>query len=321
MTGAPVVDLRLALSFDAARLQRDLAALTAAQGRVELERGYHQGSWSAINLIAPGGDAALVNGVDPTSQPPRPTAALARAPYLADVLDAIPAPACLARILFLAPGSRIDEHCDPPVNFQTGQLRLHVPLRTHPDVVMTIGGKRVDWREGELWWADFSLPHAVHNDSPIDRAHLVVDTAITEAVLRLFPADFVAAQHSLGITLFESSPALDEATLRNRQCEFDFQRFTFPTPRPSAGLGAIRLEDGKLALYLDGARAFELFALTDREFGLVGWPAGMRLVYELNSDRISALAFEIRGLPAFPTFVPTQAPAIAVRRIPVQLRR
>jgi hypothetical protein len=314
------VALRLALAFDPARLRRDLDALTAAQRRIELDRGYHDGSWSAINLISPGGDAELVNGIDPTSQPPRPTAALAHAPYLGDVLAAMAAPIGLARVLFLAPGARIAEHCDPPVNFQTGQLRLHVPLRTHPDVVMTIAGRRVDWREGELWWADFSQPHAVRNDSPIDRAHLVVDTAITEPVLRLFPDDFVAAQRRTGITMHESSPELDEATLRSRQCEFEFPRFTFPTPRPSAGTGAIRLEAGKLALYLNGARAFELFALSEREFGLVGWPPGMRLVYDLTGDRIAALAFEIRGLPQFPTFVPTGAPAIAVRRIGMRLR-
>ena len=112
----------------------ELATLVAQFGHKELAGGYHRGSWAGIALISGGGRVDFVDSYAfaTSDAGPRPTEALFRAPYLREILESLDAPKSSARILFLSAGSRINEHKDPPINFQTGMLRLHLPLVTHP---------------------------------------------------------------------------------------------------------------------------------------------------------------------------------------------
>ena len=59
---------------------------------------------------------------------------LARCPYLRQVLAAFTCPLRSVRLMRLAPGSRIMEHCDPGLDIDHATVRLHVPVTTNPDV-------------------------------------------------------------------------------------------------------------------------------------------------------------------------------------------
>lgn len=70
---------------------------------------------------------------------------------------------------------------DKAAGTRPGQvIRIHVPLRTHPDVTMSCWA--LDGTEsayhlpvGTAWYLDARKPHAVTNASPVDRVHLTVD--------------------------------------------------------------------------------------------------------------------------------------------------
>lgn len=312
--------IRLSPRYDVQRLRSDLRGILAACSPTELEHGYHDGSWAGIALVAAGGRADPNSFAFNTSDAaPGPTEVLARAPYLGEVLASIDAPKSTVRILRLSRGSRIHPHRDPPANFQTGLLRLHLPIVTHPDVTMILAGRPAHWGEGELWWGDFSRVHSVENNSPIDRMHLVMDCAITEALLSLFPEPFVAAQRRLGVTMHAEPCALPASALRQFECSFHVPRFTLPSAAMMSGTARLQLDGDVLRLYLDGEPRFALVPLSPFELGLRGWPTGMRLVFELEDQRVKSLTLEVRGMPRVSTFLPTNDPQLPLQRIPLRL--
>jgi hypothetical protein len=70
--------------------------------------------------------------------------------------------------------SSIDEHTDEGVHIARTH-RIHVPLRTHPHVVMRINGVPHHLALGHAYEVDNLLPHAVENPSTRDRVHLIFD--------------------------------------------------------------------------------------------------------------------------------------------------
>jgi SAM-dependent methyltransferase/uncharacterized protein YbaR (Trm112 family) len=87
----------------------------------------------------------------------------------------------------LEPGGGVHEHRDISGGLSMGVLRLHVPLRTHPDVEFVVDGVRVSMREGETWHLDTTYPHRVANHSHVDRVHLIVDLEATPQIRGLLP--------------------------------------------------------------------------------------------------------------------------------------
>ena len=112
---------------------------------------------------------------DPTAVHWKDTALMARCPALADAVSRVRCTVNSARLMALGPGSLIREHRDHALGLADGAARLHLPVATGPGVTFMLAGKRVDMREGELWYLDFSQPHAVRNDGECERVHLVMD--------------------------------------------------------------------------------------------------------------------------------------------------
>lgn len=172
---------RLSARFDVVPLQADLAALADAPWTPHFNDGDHDGRWSGLPLRAPRDGDPLV----PAALPPEafgPTAWLARAPALAAVLATLPWPMRSARLLRLDPGGFVREHCDPGLGLDDGEARLHVPITTHARAFFYVDGRRAPMREGELWYADVSRRHRVHNLGDTPRVHLVVDALATPAL-------------------------------------------------------------------------------------------------------------------------------------------
>jgi quercetin dioxygenase-like cupin family protein len=52
-------------------------------------------------------------------------------------------------------------------------------------VEFLLQGRRIEMREGEAWYLDLNLPHAVANRGRTDRIHLVVDCVVNDWVRAL----------------------------------------------------------------------------------------------------------------------------------------
>ena len=93
------------------------------------------------------------------------------------------------RLLRLKAGSHIREHRDYRLGYEDGEVRLHIPVVTNPDVAFFLAGERVIMAAGECWYLNVNLPHRVDNYSTTDRTHLVVDCVVNEWLTALFSVE------------------------------------------------------------------------------------------------------------------------------------
>lgn len=178
---------RIPLSFDAARLQADLAQIPATDWIPHFNSQYHDGGWSGAALRAIGGAHTRLYS-DPLADRGAyaDTPLLARCPGFREALAAFKCPLQSVRLLKIAAGCGIKEHTDYNLGFEDGEIRLHIPVTTNPDVDFYLDGRRLVMNEAECWYLDFNLPHRVHNRGTTDRIHLVIDCAVDEWIRSLF---------------------------------------------------------------------------------------------------------------------------------------
>ena len=123
---------------------------------------------------------------DPTRTDFADTEAMAQCSSVPELLASIPGRLESVRFLRLAAGSVIHEHRDPGLSVEEGAFRLHIPVRTNPEVEFLVGGQSMQMAEGECWYVNFDLPHSLVNRGTNDRVHLVVDGLVDDAVLDWF---------------------------------------------------------------------------------------------------------------------------------------
>lgn len=187
-TAAPSIPerLRLPLRFDAARLQEDLGRLSPEDWVPHFNKGYYQGEWSGVALRAIGGNPLKLYP-DPTAPEAfADTPMLARLPAVREALGVFACPLLSARLLKLAAGARIREHRDYNLGYADGEVRIHIPITSNPEVEFHLSGQRVPFSTGECWYLDFNLPHRVENRGSTDRVHLVVDCVLDDWLRALF---------------------------------------------------------------------------------------------------------------------------------------
>lgn len=297
---------RLSQGYDEDLLRRDLDNLRGLP-RAPQAGPYHDGEWTGLTLYEQGGD--LPDEPYPWLRHYGPTHALARAPYLAEVLSSVDCPKLLVRLLTLPPDAEIGVHSDAGSNFQFGSVRLHVPIVTHEDVIMVIDGERVHWRPGELWWGDFSRPHWLRNDSSVTRVHLVIDVQPNDFLLDLFPAELLAAQRSVGTGISTYRAPLPparrtDAELAAFRCQFALPSALTPLFGHGAGLRELTRDgdavcepaDGVLVVSLGGRPAFALERVGERVFTVIGQPAGVFAEFD-DARRPTVVEFVVRGVP------------------------
>jgi len=176
---------RLPLVCDVAGLQADLDAVAPSQWHAHFNTGYYDGDWSGVPLREqPGIHVPLY--ADPTRTDFADTEALKRCASVPALLASIPGRLESVRFLRLAAGSVIHEHRDPGLRVEEGVYRLHIPVRTNPDVEFLVGSRAMQMTEGECWYVNFDLPHSLVNRGTSDRVHLVVDGVVDDAVLEWF---------------------------------------------------------------------------------------------------------------------------------------
>jgi hypothetical protein len=270
----PLVAARFIQTYDVDRLKQDLAALDGTPWVPQPSPHLHDGDWVGLSLFSRGGRPETAYGTELTTDPYEPTDALRLTPYFREVLDSLPCPKGACRLLLLPPGAVIKPHRDDGMSLRTGMLRIHLPIVTHPDVVFLLGGHRCDWREGELWYGDFSREHEVQNRSPVTRVHMVLDVTVTDALVRMLPEEFVERQRRVGLTVHRDDRA-GAADLDRFACDFAIPPGVVPRFLTGGGDGSIRVDGGRLVLVVDGRVLAALEPRGPKALGVVNMPPGV----------------------------------------------
>ncbi|MCW8331528.1 aspartyl/asparaginyl beta-hydroxylase domain-containing protein [Photobacterium sp. SDRW27] len=100
---------------------------------------------------------------------------LSSCPELHAFLKQLCCPILSVRLMRLRPGAVIAPHRDHGLCVSQGQARLHLCLQTDPDVEFIVAGESVHMAEGELWYLNADLEHAVYHRGKVDRIHVVID--------------------------------------------------------------------------------------------------------------------------------------------------
>jgi mannose-6-phosphate isomerase-like protein (cupin superfamily) len=183
---------RLPLTFDAAALLAEVAAIPREGWVAHFNAGYHDGGWEGIALRSVGGDARRLHPDPRRNDDSRDTELMAGCPRIAAALRRFQCPTRAVRLLRLGAGAVIREHRDDDLRFEEGEARLHVPLVTSPDVEFYVDNVRVIMEPGECWYLNLSLPHRVQNRGALERIHLVIDCQVN---------DWLIAQLGAGTTV------------------------------------------------------------------------------------------------------------------------
>ncbi len=181
-----VAHCKLPMTFDVARLQADLAGIGPEEWTPHFNTSYYDGLWSGVALrTTEGAHVALYP--DPSKKTYVDLEVLQRCPYIGEVLAQFQCPLQLVRLLKLAPGSNIKEHRDYNLSYEDGEVRVHIPIQTNPDVEFAVAGQPLPMSEGDCWYINFNLPHRIHNRGGSDRVHLVIDCVLNDWLRGMFP--------------------------------------------------------------------------------------------------------------------------------------
>jgi hypothetical protein len=178
------------LAFDAGALAEELGLLPPRAWTPHFNRALYDGDWSGVALRSVAGQESQLYP-DPTATDFADTAFLASCPALAGALAQVRCPLTSVRLLALGSGATIAEHRDYRLGFDDGEVRLHVPIVTDPEVEFVLDGRRVALGPGECWYLNLNLPHRVANRSPRRRVHLVIDCVVDDWLR----AQFQTAMH------------------------------------------------------------------------------------------------------------------------------
>jgi hypothetical protein len=167
--------IRLPLEFDADTLAAEVAELGADEWVPHFNAAYYEGDWSGVSLRSVGGLTKMLFSDPSRRDEIADTPLVARFPGLAAAIGQFQCPLEAVRLLRLGPHARIREHSDIDLGYEIGEIRIHVPVTSNPEVGFYLDGRRIAMEPGEAWFLELSLPHRVENDGTGDRVHLVVD--------------------------------------------------------------------------------------------------------------------------------------------------
>lgn len=178
--------IQLPFHFDESIMKDEVEAITMTW-KAHYNSRHYEGNWSGISLRTPGGAADnLLTESMGDDVPFQDTTLMDQCPYIRQVLDSLKCTQKSIRLLKLEKGAVIKEHTDTNLNFENGEVRLHIPVVTHNEVEFYLDSKRLQMKAGECWYINANLPHRLTNPSPIDRVHLVVDCEVNDWLKNLF---------------------------------------------------------------------------------------------------------------------------------------
>ena len=110
-----------------------------------------------------------------------------------DVMRMIPAEFERVRLMKIKANSKIGKHSDKidkDFGLEDGNIvRIHVPIRTNDQVEFYLWDKKEKLTNylqvGHFYYIDVRAPHAVTNNSDVDRIHLVMDVYVNRGIREL----------------------------------------------------------------------------------------------------------------------------------------
>lgn len=246
--------LRLPFAFDPARLRADLARVRDDEWIPHQQKKHYDGRWSgaALRSLAGAADNLLVEARD--GQRFADTALHARCAYFPEVLAAFRCPIGAVRLLRLHAGSTIAEHVDHALDFDDGEVRIHIPIVTSDAVRFVLDGARLVMAPGECWYTNVNLPHSVANAGDTDRIHLVLDCVVDDWLCELFRSTPRPPRDHYAAALRRPAPAPGEWV-----AAFAEAARTLSTP---AAKVAFQVDRNTLVLQWPGAHAWQFRART-----------------------------------------------------------
>lgn len=184
--------VQLPLRFDVQGLRADLEAIPPEQWQRHFNTAVYEGEWSGVALRAAAEGLRSIYPDPSADARYADTSVLRDSPNLGAALAQFRCDLLSVRLLRLSAGSVIKEHRDYKLAHGDGEVRLHVPIVTSPQVEFVLDGERIFMPEGTCWYCDFTLPHRISNRSNVDRVHLVIDCVVNEWLTALLTGSCAA---------------------------------------------------------------------------------------------------------------------------------
>ncbi len=178
--------LQLPFQFDEAALERDLDKVLGTEWTPHFNTNGYTGGWKSIALLSSDGSAENILAMTPEPTTLQPTAVLQACSCFQEVLDTFHCPLTSARLLNLNVGAEIKPHRDYELGYEDGTFRVHIPIRTNPQVSFILDGEELRMLPGECWYTNVNYVHSVANHGQEDRIHLVIDCQRNEWTDQLF---------------------------------------------------------------------------------------------------------------------------------------
>ena len=172
--------LLLPFRFEAPQLKAQLDNIDPGEWTPHYNERDYGGDWRGVALRSHSGKSSDLITKPPGSSEFVDTPLLERCPYFQTVLSMFNCPLKSVRLLSLAPQSFIREHSDHALDFEDGEVRIHVPVQTSSDIEFYLNGARLLLEEGHTYYLNVNLPHRVNNRSHEERIHLVIDAEVNE---------------------------------------------------------------------------------------------------------------------------------------------
>lgn len=181
--GDNILFARISAATALAALQAEVDALLGEAWLPHVNRRDYDGDWQVLPLRCqrahvdahPILQGFSITAGDAWEDLPR----LLPCTAIRSLLDGLECPLQSVRLMQLKAGASIKPHRDHGLCLQDGFARLHVPIRTHPDVSFIVAQRSIPMQAGELWYINADEVHEVYNRSPEDRTHLVIDCIAT----------------------------------------------------------------------------------------------------------------------------------------------
>ena len=188
------IGLRFPFRFDVDRLHADLSQVLPQEWSPHYNERDYGGTWRGVALRSATGTSSNILAM-PAGADFAATELFDRCSYFREVLSTFLCPLKSVRLLSLAPQSFIREHSDHALGFEDGEIRIHIPIQTNPDVEFYVSGERLLLEEGGSYFVNVNLPHRVNNRGQADRVHLVIDAEVNDWVRALVRQGDAEAWH------------------------------------------------------------------------------------------------------------------------------
>lgn len=181
-----ISSLKFPFNFDIQCLKEDAQQFSPEDWIPHFNTQYYEGDWSGVALRAVKGASVQLYSDPNANDGFIDTEMMARCSYIPTVLKTFECELTSVRFLKLSVGAHIRRHRDYQLGFEDGEIRIHIPVLTNPQVEFILDDNKVDMKEGEVWYLNFNLYHSVYNGGMTDRTHLVIDCVVNDWLLSYF---------------------------------------------------------------------------------------------------------------------------------------